>query len=100
MKKQLLTAACGLFLAVGAASAGAQIHITIGPPPRPHEVIPAPPPEHRDWAWHAGHLRWDGHAYVWVPGEYVEPPHAHARWVAGSWQHRHGEYVWVEGHWR
>jgi hypothetical protein len=30
----------------------------------------------------------------------VEPPHPHARWVPGHWDH-HGEgYVWVEGHWR
>jgi hypothetical protein len=30
----------------------------------------------------------------------VEPPHAHARWVDGHWDHRGGGYVWVEGHWR
>ena len=100
MKKHLLTTACALFLTIGAASAGAQIHITIGPPPRPHEVMPPPPPEHRDWAWHAGYHRWEGDHYVWVPGAYVEPPHPHARWVDGHWDHRHGEYVWVEGHWR
>jgi hypothetical protein len=35
-----------------------------------------------------------------VPGEYVAPPHPHARWVPGHWDHRRGEYVWVEGHWR
>jgi hypothetical protein len=98
MKKRLLVVACALVLSVGIASA--QVHITIGPPPRPHEVIPPPPPEHRDWAWHPGYHRWDGHAYVWVPGEYVQPPHPHARWVPGRWDHRHGEYVWVEGHWR
>jgi hypothetical protein len=99
MKKQILTAVCGLFLAVGAANA--QIVVRIGPPPpRPVERIPQPPPEHRDWAWRAGYHRWDGHAYVWVPGEYVEPPHPHARWVPGHWDHRGGGYVWVEGHWR
>ena len=43
MKKQLLTAACALFLTVGAANA--QIVVRIGPPPpRPVEVIPAPRP--------------------------------------------------------
>ena len=45
-------------------------------------------------------FRWDGNRYVWVPGSYVEPPHAHARWVDGHWAHRGGGWVWVEGHWR
>jgi len=98
MKKQLLTAACALFLTVGVATAGAQIHITIGPPPPPHEV--APPPPHAGWVWQPGYHRWDGAHYVWVPGAYAEPPHPHAHWVAGHWAHRGGEYVWVEGHWR
>jgi WXXGXW repeat (2 copies) len=31
---------------------------------------------------------------------YVEPPHAHAHWVGGHWDHRGEGYVWVEGHWR
>ena len=100
MKRQLLTATCAIFLSVGAANAGAQVHITIGPPAPPHEVIPAPPPEHRDWAWHAGYHRWDGRAYVWVPGAYEQPPHPHAHWVDGHWAHRGGGYVWIEGHWR
>jgi hypothetical protein len=30
----------------------------------------------------------------------VEPPHPHARWVEGHWDHRGEGYVWVEGHWR
>ena len=88
MKKQLLPFACAVFLAVGAASAGAQIHITIGPP------------EHRDWAWHPGYHRWEGDHYVWVPGYYVLPPHPHAHWIEGHWDRHHGEYIWVEGHWR
>ena len=53
MKKQLLTAACALFLTVGAANA--QIVIRIGPPPpRPVEVIPVVPPAHHDWVWVPG----------------------------------------------
>jgi hypothetical protein len=99
MKKQILTAVCGMLLTVGAANAQIVVHIG-PPPPRPVERIPPPPPEHRDWAWRAGYHRWDGHAYVWVPGEYVQPPHPHARWVPGHWAHRGDGYVWIEGHWR
>ena len=72
MKKLLLAAVGGIVLSASLA-AGAQVAIRIGPPPRPVERIPPPPPEHRDWAWHAGYHRWDGNAYVWVPGTYVEP---------------------------
>jgi hypothetical protein len=97
MKKQIMTVICGLVLA-GTLTAGAQIVVRIGPPPRPVERIP--PPVHAGWVWHAGYHRWDGSHYVWVPGEYAEPPYAHARWVDGHWAHRRGGYVWVEGHWR
>jgi hypothetical protein len=99
MKKELIAAACALFLTAGAANA--QLVVRIGPPPpRPVERIPPPPPEHRDWAWHAGYHRWDGAHYVWVPGAYVVPPHPHAVWVEGHWRHRGEGWVWVEGHWR
>jgi hypothetical protein len=99
MKKTLLTAVGGLILSASLA-AGAQVVVRIGPPARIVERRPEPPPEHRDWAWRAGYHRWDGNAYVWVPGEYVAPPHPHARWVDGHWDHHHDGYVWVEGHWR
>ncbi len=100
MKKQLLTAICGLALAATAATASAQLVVRIGPPPpRIVERVPPPPPEHRDWAWHAGYHRWDGHAYVWVPGRYEAPPHPHAHWVEGHWVNHGGGWVWREGHW-
>jgi WXXGXW repeat (2 copies) len=99
MKKFLPTVACGLLLVAGIAQA--QVVVRIGPPPpRPVEVVPPVPHEHPGWAWHDGYHRWDGNRYVWVPGSYVEPPYAHARWVRGHWDERHGGYVWVEGHWR
>jgi len=99
VKKLVSTATCGLMLAVTLA-AGAQVVVHIGPPVHPVEVVPAPPPEHRDWVWQPGYHRWDGGAYVWVPGHYAEPPHPHAHWVPGHWDHRGGGYVWVDGHWR
>jgi hypothetical protein len=97
MNKFLLSAVCALTFTAGIANA--QVVVRVGPPERPHEVIPPPPHEHPDWAWHSGYHRWDGNHYVWVPGVYERPPHAHARWVNGHWDHRHDGYVWVEGHW-
>ena len=100
MNRKLVTLTFGALLAASTL-ANAQIVVRIGPPPpRPVEVAPAPPPEHRDWVWQPGYHRWDGGRYVWVPGHYAEPPHPHARWVEGHWSHRGGGYVWVEGHWR
>ena len=95
MKKYLLAAACGIFLTAGIASAQVVVHI--GPPPPRHEVIP--PPRH-GYVWHPGYQRWDGHAYVWTPGEYVVAPRPGAHWVPGHWSHRRGGWVWIEGHWR
>ena len=60
MKKFLPTLACAAFLLAGIAQA--QVVVRIGPPERPHEVVPPPPHEHPDWAWHEGYHRWDGHA--------------------------------------
>lgn len=97
MNKRLMAVLFGVLLA--AATASAQIVVRIGPPPAPrHEVIPVAPGP--NYVWVAGFHRYDGHAYVWVPGHYVVPPHRHARWVPGHWAHRNGGYVWVEGHWR
>jgi hypothetical protein len=99
MKKTLLAAVGGLVLSASL-MAGAQVVVRIGPPARVVETRPALPPEHRDWVWRNGYHRWDGNAYVWAPGEYVAPPHPHARWVDGRWEHRHGGWVWIEGRWR
>ena len=99
MKKQILIATSALFLAM-VPLANAQVVVRIGPPARVVERVPPPPHEHPGWAWHEGYHRWDGNRYVWVPGNYVEPPHAHAVWVRGEWVHERGGYVWHEGRWR
>jgi len=97
MKKQVVTAVCGLFLAASMA-AGAQVVIRLGPPAPIHEEMGPPP--HEGWVYQPGYHRYDGEHYVWVGGTWVEPPHPHAQWVAGHWSHRGEGYVWVDGHWR
>jgi hypothetical protein len=52
------------------------------------------------YVWLGGYHRWDGNAYVWVPGRWELPPRAHARWVPHHWARRNGGWVFVEGHWR
>lgn len=97
MRKQLLTAAFAAVFGI-ATAAGAQVYVRVGPPPVRHEVVPPPP--HPGWVWQPGYHRWDGHAYVWVPGIYVAPPRVGAIWVPGHWRPTPRGYVWVPGHWR
>jgi hypothetical protein len=91
-------AVLGAMLAASAAEA-ARVYVSIAPPAPIVEVqTVAPGPGH---VWVAGYHRWDGHAYIWVPGRWALPPRPHAVWVAGHWNHHHAHgYYWVEGHWR
>jgi len=75
-----------------------RVYVPVPPPPPPAEVIGvAPSPRH---IWIAGYHRWDGRAYVWVPGHWAARPRARAHWVPGHWaKHRRG-YYWIEGRWR
>ena len=81
------------------ASAATRVYVSIAPPAPVVETIPvAPSPRH---VWVGGYHRWDGHAYVWVPGVYAIPPAHYAVWVPGHWSHHHSHgYYWVAGHWR
>ena len=75
----------------------ARVYVSIVPPPVQIEV-PGPPPTPTH-VWIGGYHRWDGRAYVWVPGYWAVRPNPRAVWVAGHWQqHRRGWY-WVAGHW-
>jgi hypothetical protein len=89
----------GTLIAFGLAFQGSAQEVVVKEKP-PHVLVEKRPvrpgPEH---VWVAGYHRWDGHAYVWVPGRWDRPPHPHAHWVAHHWVHRHGGWVLVEGHW-
>lgn len=96
LKKLLIGSAFGLLLSAGTLCA--EVVVRVGPPaPIVERPIARPGPDH---VWIAGYHRWDGNAYVWVPGRWELPPRPHARWVAHRWVRRHGGWVMVEGHWR
>jgi len=71
----------------------------VAPPPPRVEVVPPPSRPAEIVEWHPGHWHWDGRAYVWISGEYVERPHRAARWEPGHWVARPQGWVWVPGHW-
>ncbi len=81
------------------ADANTRIYVRIAPPaPIVETRVVAPGPRH---VWIAGYHRWDGRAYVWVPGRWDLPPAGRSVWVPGHWvRHRRNGWYWVEGHWR
>ena len=80
------------------AAAAVRVYVNVAPPPlRVEARVAAPGPHH---VWIAGYHRWDGNAYVWVPGRWAVPPRRHHHWVSGHWVKSHRGWYWVEGHWR
>jgi hypothetical protein len=80
------------------ASADTRVYVRIGPPApivQVRTVSPGP-----RYVWVDGYHRWNGRAYVWVPGRWAVPPHARAVWVPARWVHEHRGWYIVEGHWR
>ena len=97
MRNKLLGIIFAGCLTAGAAMA-ADVVIRVAPPrPLVERRVPAPG---RGYIWINGYHRWDGHAYVWTPGRWEQPPRAHARWVAHRYVRRGGGWVFEEGHWR
>jgi hypothetical protein len=90
--------ATSTLLCVGPAGADTRVYVRIAPPaPIVETRIVAPSRGH---IWITGYHRWDGRAYVWVPGRWELPPSHYHHWVAGHWVHeRHNGYYWVDGHW-
>lgn len=96
MRSRSLMAVLLLSSALGACAPRTRVVYVPGPPPPPvREVVGVAPGP--GYAWVSGHHRWEGRAYVWVPGHWQQT--RHHRWVSGHWAHnRHGWY-WVDGHW-
>ncbi len=81
MRRLLATAALAVLILASAlpALADTRVYVRVGPPRAIVETrVVAPGPHH---AWIAGYHRWDGAAYVWVPGRWELPL---AVGVAGS----------------
>ena len=84
--------------ALATCASAADIRVRIAPPRV--RVERRPPPPSRGYVWTPGYHRWDGNAYVWTDGTWVNPPRARAHWVAPRWRKHGHEWVFVEGHWR
>jgi hypothetical protein len=94
-----LILAAALAGALSAAPAlAARVYVKIAPPAPIAEVkVAAPGP---GYVWVGGFHRWNGKAYVWVPGRWALPPRAGVVWVGGHWKHNAHGWHWVEGRWK
>jgi hypothetical protein len=80
------------------AAPNGRMYVVVAPPPPIVEArIVAPGP---GYVWVAGYHRWDGRAYVWMPGAWMRPPRARAAWVPAHWERERRGWYFVEGHWR
>jgi hypothetical protein len=96
LRKLVLTSIAGCMLTIGAM--GEQIVVKVAPPHAVVETRVASPGA--GYVYTNGYHRWDGNAYQWTPGEWRQPPRAHAKWVDHRWDHRNNGYVFTEGHWK
>ena len=96
MRKIWLPFLFGAALCVGTGSA--EVVVRVGPPrPRIERRLVRPG---AGYAWVGGFHRWDGRAYVWVPGRWELPPRERAVWIAPRWERRRYGYRFVDGRWR
>jgi hypothetical protein len=76
---------------------GGEVVVSEAPPaPVVESVTIAPDPT---FVWVGGAWFWEGR-WVWHPGHWQHPPHAHARWYGPHYEYRGGRHVWVRGYWR
>lgn len=108
-KTSLLVSATLLFATLAPLALAAPRRVVVRPargrvyvrvaPPRPRVEVRTVAPSARH-VWIGGYHRWDGRAYVWVPGRWDLGPRRGAVWVAGHWKNTRDGWEWIEGHWR
>ena len=90
--------AVGLGILAGAGIAQARsVEVEISSAPPADRVIVAPDPR-EGYVYERGHYGWDGHAYVWSEGRYIEERRGHV-YVQPSVEHRGERYYYRSGHW-
>jgi hypothetical protein len=82
------------------AAPGGRLYVVVAPPPPPVVVEARLVAPGQGYSWVAGHHRWDGRAYLWMPGTWVRSPRPRAVWVPAQWVRERRGWYFVEGHWR
>jgi len=88
----------GISILAGAGIAQArsvEVEISSAPPAARVEAAPEPRP---GYIYERGHYGWDGHAYVWSEGRYIEERPGHV-YTQPMIEHRGEHYYYHSGHW-
>ena len=76
----------------------ARATVVASPPPEPVVVYDPGPAPQQGAIWVEGHHEWDGGAYVWIDGYWIEPQQDCA-FIQPRWVRRGSGYVYEEGGW-
>ncbi len=73
--------------------------VETAPVGRPAELVPAV--QTPGFVWVPGHYNWDPvqRKYIWLVGQYVQPPREQVRWISGHWRQEPAGWVWIDGRW-
>ncbi len=74
---------------------GVDVEINVAPPGDREVVVPAP---RQGFVYERPHYDWDGHAYVWREGRYIEERPGHV-YVQPRIEHRGEHWFSHRGHW-
>ena len=86
----------GLLASAGAAQAASfGVEIGVAPPPEREVIVPAP---RTGYIYERPHYTWDGHAYVWTEGRYIEERPGHV-YVQPNIEPRGDRFYFRSGHW-
>ena len=86
----------GLLAAAGVAQArSVEVEIGVAPPPEREVIVPAPRP---GFIYERPHYTWDGRAYTWSEGRYIEERQGHV-YVQPMVEPRGERYYFRSGHW-
>ena len=98
MRIRSIVAALALGMLAGAGvaqAASVEVEIGIAPPPEREVIIP---PTRSGFIYERPHYTWDGRAYVWSEGRFVEERRGHV-YVQPEIVHRGEHYYFRGGHW-
>ena len=88
--------AVGMLTGAGVAQAKSiEVEIGTAPPPEREVIVPAQRP---GYVYERPHYAWDGRAYVWTEGKYIEERPGH-HYEQPKIEHRGEHYYFRSGHW-
>jgi hypothetical protein len=95
--RPLLLAVGMLLMAAASAFAQVSISVAVAPPELPVYEQPLCPSE--GYIWTPGYWAWDGDDYYWVPGTWIEPPEVGFLWTPGYWGWGGSAFLFHAGYW-